>query len=235
MALITGASSGIGKQVAKTLSENGCRVILTGRDKLRLDEAYRDLYGNGHLQITADLTDEKQADNLVGQLPELTGVVFSAGITTHLPVKFIRQNDISQIFSINYESAVLLSSKLLKGKKIKKGSSLVFISSVVTRYPYFGGALYSGTKAAIEAYSKVLAFELASKGIRSNCLSPSFVNTPMVEGAGRTISAEVLERFEKSAPLGFGEPVDIANAVMFFLSDASKWITGANLVMGAIL
>jgi NAD(P)-dependent dehydrogenase (short-subunit alcohol dehydrogenase family) len=233
--LVTGASSGIGRQVALSVTESGGKVVITGRDPQRLNETYNRLTGGGHQKIISDLTDDMHVDALIEQLPQLNGAVFSAGITTHMPVKFIRKKDISQIFGINYESIVLTTSYLLKKKKLLDNSSLLFLSSVVTRFTYFGGALYTGTKAAIESYSKVLALELAPKRIRSNCLSPTFVNTPMVEGAGKTISQEVLERYEKMSPLGFGEPADVANAAVFFLSDASKWITGANLVMGAIV
>lgn len=230
--LITGASSGIGKQTAITISEYGGTVFITAREQKRLDETFKQLKGNNHQSFTADLTDEKQIHNLIENLPELNGVVYCAGITGHIPAKFIRSQDISNIFKINYEAPVLLSVKLLSKKRLKNNSSIVFLSSIATKYPYFGGALYASTKSAIEAYSKVLALELASKGIRSNCISPTFVKTPMVDDTEKTISKETLQKIEKMHPLGFGEPSDVANAIVFFLSDASRWITGANLILG---
>jgi len=230
--LVTGASSGIGKQAAVTISNHGGNVIITGRNEERLQQTLSGLKKGDHKSIAADLKNPSDIDTLLEQLPELNGIVHSAGITTHLPAKFIRQQDIDEIFDINYNVPVLLTAQLLKKKKVLNNSSIVFLSSIATKYPYFGGSVYSSTKSAIEAYSRVLALELASKKIRSNCLLPSFVQTPMVEDAGKTISKDVLEKFEKMMPLGFGEPEDVANAIVFFLSDASKWITGTNLVLG---
>ena len=94
--------------------------------------------------------------------------------------------------------------------------------------------MYTASKAALEAYCRVLALELAPKHIRANCLCPSFVESPMVEGAGEVVSQEVMDNFRKSAPLGFGQPVDVALPAIFFLSDASRWITGTSLVLGGI-
>ncbi len=230
--LITGASSGIGKQAAITISNHGGNVIITGRNEKRLQQTLNNLNSGDHKLFTADLKNSGDIDALLEKMPELNGVVHSAGITALLPAKFIRQQDIDEMFDINYNVPVLLTSQLLKKKKILSNSSIVFLSSLATKYPYFGGSLYSSTKSAIESYSKVLALELASRKIRSNCLLPSFVQTPMVEEAEKTISKEVLDKFEKMMPLGFGEPDDVANAIVFFLSDASKWITGTNLVLG---
>ena len=230
--LITGASSGIGKQAAISISNYGGRLIITGRNEDRLKETFDSLKPGEHLALTADLSIAEERDSIIEQTPEINGVVHCAGITGHLPAKFIRQQDLNEMFNINFNVPVLFTSQLLKNKKILQNSSIVFLSSITTKYPYYGGALYGSTKSAIESYSKVLALELASKKIRSNCLAPSFVQTPMVEDAEKTISKEVLDKFEKMMPLGFGEPEDVANAIVFFLSDASKWITGTNLILG---
>ena len=224
--LITGGSSGIGAAAAKACARAGAVVYLNARHEERGNAVLNQLYGKGHQLVLADLTVEEQRNRLVDEMPPLQGMVHSAGATAHMPARFIRQKNLDHLFKINYEGTVLLTARILAKKKMEKGGSFVFLSSIATKYPYFGGAIYSGTKAAIEAYSKTLAVELASKKIRANCLKPSFVKGPMVEEAGKTISEEVLKNFEKMMPLGFGEPEDVANAIVFFLSDASKWSTG---------
>lgn len=230
--LITGASSGIGAATARACAQAGAVVFLNARNEERGMAVLKELSGEGHQLVLADITDEQERNNLVDQLPVLHGIVHSAGATAHMPARFIRQKNLDQLFKVNYEAVVLLTARILAKKKAAKGGSFVFLSSIATKYPYFGGAVYSGTKAAIEAYSKTLAAELAPKKIRANCLKPSFVKGPMVEEAGKTISEEVLKNFEKMMPLGFGEPEDVAHAVVFFLSDASKWITGTELNLG---
>ena len=230
--LVTGATSGIGKKCAIDLSASGAKLVVTGRDEARLNETMTLLHGDGNSFFVADLLEFDKFASIAESLPLLDGVVHSAGITGHLPAKFIGVNDISEIMQVNYMAPVLLTAALLRKKKIANKASIVFLSSITTKYPYYGGALYGSSKAAIEAYSRVLAIELAAKGIRSNCISPSFVRTPMVEDSGKTISNDVLEKFEKMMPLGFGEPTDVSNAILSLLSDASKWVTGSNMVLG---
>lgn len=230
--LVTGASSGIGREAALSISKAGGSLILTGRDAMRLEQTYTSLSPGNHSCKALDLTNAEELEAFIDSLPELDGIVLSAGITGHLPAKYIGKDDYESFFNINYLAPVLLISRILKKKKLRNKASIVFLSSIATKYPYFGGALYSSTKAALEAYSRVLALELAPKGIRSNCISPSFVKTPMVEGAAETISSEVMDKFEKMMPLGFGEPQDVANAIVFMLSDASRWVTGSNMVLG---
>lgn len=232
--LITGASSGIGKQTAITLSEAGAILFITGRNKERLEDTYSKLHGNGHSYYTADLTVQSDIDFLVDKLPSLNGVVHSAGITKLWPTNFIRKEDIDTVFGLNFSSIVLLNSKLFNKKKLLNNASLVFISSIATKYMYYGGALYSGSKAALETYAHTLALELGPKGIRSNCISPSFVKTEMVENVEKTISKDTLDKFDKMLPFGFGDPIDIAYTILFLQSDASRWITGANIPMGTI-
>ena len=230
--LVTGATSGIGIQAAIDLSIAGATVIITGRDEARLNGTLSALHGEGHAHFIADLLDFDKFAMLAESLPILDGIVHSAGVTNHIPAKFISADDISEVMRINYMAPVLLTAALLRKKKIANKGSIVFLSSITTKYPYYGGSLYGSSKAALEAYSRVLSVELAGKGIRSNCISPSFVRTPMVEDAGKTISNDVLEKFEKMMPLGFGETSDVSHAILYLLSDASKWVTGSNMVLG---
>ncbi|OGT41729.1 MAG: hypothetical protein A3F13_08765 [Gammaproteobacteria bacterium RIFCSPHIGHO2_12_FULL_40_19] len=229
--LVTGASSGIGAQTAITISQLGAQVILSGRNGTRLNATLEQMSGYGHQIITADLTADSELNKLVEQVVGLDGIVHSAGIVKPLPVKFINQQHIEKVFNINYYSPVLLMSKLFKAKKINKGASIIFMSSISSHFPHKGGALYSASKAAINAYSKTVALEYASKKIRSNVISAAMVKTPIFYQTEKEVSKEIMDKLGEYYPLGFGEPEDIANAISFLLSDASKWITGVEIVI----
>ncbi|MEI7662880.1 MAG: SDR family oxidoreductase [Bacteroidota bacterium] len=231
--LVTGASSGLGRQTAITASEYGARVIVTGRNAERLDETWHALAGEGHLQILADLTIQADIDRLVAGLPELDGLVHSTGISDLAPARFITQEIISRTFRISFDASVLLTAAILGKKKLAKGhSSIVFISSISTRYPFVGGAMYISAKAALEAYARVLALELAPRGTRVNCIAPAFVRTPMLSETARNFSQEAVDKIEERQLMGLGDPADVANTIVFYLSDASKWISATNLILG---
>jgi NAD(P)-dependent dehydrogenase (short-subunit alcohol dehydrogenase family) len=231
--LITGASSGLGRQCAITASNHGATVFITGRNQQRLLETYDRLSGSGHHWLLADLTLDMDIDTLIRQLPQLNGVVYSTGISDLTPARFIKAEDIIKTFDISFNASVLLTSQLLAKKKLEKNAcSLVFISTISTRYPFVGGAMYISAKAALESYARVLALELAPKGIRSNSISPAFVRTPMLDDTAEKYSNEAVRKIEEQQLLGLGEPEDVANTVVFFLSDAARWITASNLIVG---
>ena len=244
--LVTGASSGIGKETALLIHRYCARVILTGRDEARLNATRDQIAGQTDISgrseensvpswmaIRADLTVEAEMDRLIDAIPPVDGVVHCAGIVGPLPVKFITQPEIDRMFSINYHVPVNLTGKMLRKKKIANHASLVFMSTIATRNPYFGGALYSGSKAALEAYSRTLALEMTTKGIRSNFIMAGLVDTPMIKNPSEEkMQAEALERYLKRYPLGIGKPGDVAGSILFFLSDASRWISGTSLILG---
>jgi len=230
--MITGASSGIGRQAAIELSEKGARLFITGKTPEKLDETFDKLHGDGHVKFAADLSDIKQIEELISHIPELDGFVHSAGISIMVPIKYIKTENIREVFAVNYESAVSLISKAFAQKKIAKKASLVFISSLATTNPLFGGALYTGSKLALEGFSKTLSVEYSSKGIRSNCICPAYVFSPMVDEAKQNLSAEFVEKFKTMHPNGFGYPIDVAHVISFLLSDNSRWINGQNINLG---
>ncbi|WP_121667716.1 SDR family NAD(P)-dependent oxidoreductase [Mesonia aquimarina] len=229
--LVTGASSGIGAQTAITLASVGATLIILARNKDRLNDVFNQLKGENHRVILADLTNAVQLENLIDQLPKLDGIVHSVGMVRPFPIKFIGQKQINQLFEVNYTASVLLTSKLFKAKKINNTASLVFMSSISSHFAHKGGALYAGSKAAINAYSKTIALEYAPQKIRSNVISAAMVRTPIFEEAEKAVSKEMMDKHGEHYPLGFGEPEDVANAILFLLSNASKWITGTELVM----
>lgn len=232
--LITGASSGIGRQTAIMAAQAGATLILTARDQNRLMQTKETIRKTETVHLFyGDLTLEQDRNALVAELPELDGVVHCAGIVGPLPVKFITQPDIDRMFAINYHAPVNLTSLLLRKKKVLHGASLVFMSTIATRNPYFGGALYSGAKAALEAYSKTLSLEMQPKGIRSNCIMAGLVETPMIENPSeQNMQEEALKRYLARYPMGVGKPEDVAATIIFFLSDDSRWISGTSLIMG---
>lgn len=222
--LITGASSGIGKEIAIQCSNAGANVIITGRDRNRLSETINNIK-NG-ISYICNLSDENDISELVTKLPSIDGVIFCAGISEYLPIKFVNKNRIHNIFSVNFDSQVILTQQLTKHKKINKNASLIYISSIASKLGVAGTAMYASSKAALNAYMKVTASELANQNIRVNSICPGIVITPMGEKA-QSMSNEV----ENDYPLGLGQPIDIAGPCIFLLSSASKWITGTELII----
>lgn len=228
--LVTGASSGIGRATAIACALLGANVIITGRNGERLRDVYTSLEGANNQMIICDLDDEEQVISLVKQLPELDGVVYCAGTLKSVPVKFIQRNDLDAIFDTNYFSTVRLNTNILIDRRLKRGASIVFISSVAAdRVAEAGNAIYSSAKAAISAYAKVLAVELSGRRTRVNCVAPGMVRTPFLKNF--SVDEEQFAEDEKKYPLGYGEPTDVAYAVTYLLSDAARWITGTSLLL----
>lgn len=223
--LITGASSGLGASVAEECSKLGATVFITGRNESRLNQTFEKLAGEGHTQIVADLTKPQDVAMLTEILPTVDGLALCAGITKTLPVKFINDGVINEIFQTNTISSMQLIQQLLKKKKVAKKGSIVFISSISTAYADKGNSIYAASKGALNSFSKVLALEGAAQGIRSNCIQPGFVPSRMLEAG--IVTEEQLQEELKKYPLGFGEPTDIAYGVTYLLSNAAKWVTGS--------
>jgi NAD(P)-dependent dehydrogenase (short-subunit alcohol dehydrogenase family) len=235
--LITGASSGIGSQIAISVSQMGGKVIITGRDEGRLQETYNQLDGNGHVMLTADLKDPVQVEKLIESLPQLDGLVMNAGAVEAYPIKFLTVDKIKDTFNLNFDAIVLLIAGITRKRKLNKEGSVVFISSISSRFPPKGGAMYSSAKAALQTFSKVVALENSIQKIRANCILPGMVKTALYDEVEKTVTKESMDAHIASYPLGVGYPEDVANAAVFLLSDASRWITGTNLVIdgGCIL
>jgi len=229
--LITGASSGIGRATAIECSKLGAKVIISGRNMERLQETMSSLEGNGHFLFQSDLTNISEIDELVNNLPHLSGLVNCAGIVQTIPFIFIKQEAINSIFNVNFFAPLYLSQQLVKKKKLEKEASIVFVSSIdgpVTAH--IGNSMYAASKGAVTAIAKNMAVELAAKKIRVNCVLPGMTRTPLIINEG--ITEEQLDEDMKLYPLKrYGQPVEIARAIIYFLSDASSWTTGANLIV----
>ena len=164
--------------------------------------------------------------SLTEQVPPLDGIVHSAGIGHRLPCKMITGKDVDEVLGVNFKSAVLLQAELLRGKKIKKSSSIVFIASRAAASPSVGNALYSASKGAIISYAKCLSLELAPRQVRVNCICPAMVWTDLILQGGLT--REDLEKEQQKYPLKrYGRPEDISGLAVYLLSDVSSWMTGS--------
>ena len=229
--LITGASSGIGREAAILISRSGARCVILGRNSDRLSDTLNALEGEGHQAIVADLLLENDRKSITQKVDGIDGVVHAAGLVAPFPIKFLSDEKISETFDINYKAPVLLTKALLASKCLNDKASHVFISSISADHPHKGGSLYAGSKSALQAFSKTLALETYHLGMRSNCVSPAMVKTPMYDKAEAGMSKESMDEHVSKYPLGVGEPEDVANAIIYLLSDASKWITGINITL----
>lgn len=228
--LITGAAGGIGRATSLECSKMGARLFLTDLDENGLLETYKMLDGAGHSCIVANLTEQEELDTLVSQLPRLDGFVSNAGITKPMPVKFINQADLERVMSVNTYAPIYLTQRLCRKKLFNEGASLVFtvsVGGIYTTAP--GNAIYGSSKGALQVFMKNVALEMAPK-IRCNSVNPGMINTGLVKNGN--YSDEDKSRDLKTYPLGrYGEPRDVALAIVYLLSDASSWITGHALVV----
>lgn len=226
--LITGASSGIGKATAIECSKLGATLIITARNEERLKNTLDQLEGKGHMMIVADLSNEDDILALVEQCPKLDGVVNNAGVSSSKPLAFISQKELTKVYSANIFAPMLIIRWLLKKKRINDYGSLVFTSSVASDCSTIANGVYGSSKSALTAYMRYCAKELANKGIRSNSVHPGIIETSLIHGGA--VSEEDLQVEVGNYPLGrFGKPEEIAYAIIYLLSDASKWTTGISL------
>ncbi|MGF6845072.1 NAD(P)-dependent dehydrogenase (short-subunit alcohol dehydrogenase family) [Chitinophaga sp. W3I9] len=231
--LITGASSGIGKQIAISIASMGAKVILVARNAEKLTNVKELLDGAGHVVLSLDITDEIAIAAAVDKIPPLDGIVHAAGILKLAPIKILDFDQLKQITETNYLAPVNLTRLLLNKKKIQSAASVVFLTSVNGVYTAVKGfGAYAGSKSALNSISKVMALEYASRKIRFNTIAPGMIKTEMYHEMIKQVSDESVKEDKLKYPLGdYGEPEDVANAAIFLLSAASKWITGTTLVV----
>jgi NAD(P)-dependent dehydrogenase (short-subunit alcohol dehydrogenase family) len=235
--LVTGASSGIGRQCAITCSHMGATVTIFGRDQNRLMETLSIMEDpERHSVVAVDLIEyekvEDEVRKVVSKKGKIEGLINCAGISTTLPLNAVSPQKMERFFQTNVIGAINLTRLIIKSSHFSEaGGSIIFISSVMGVVGETGKTLYSMTKGALIAAVKSMAIELAARKIRINCISPGVVETPMSKNAVYSRNEESLNKIKSLHPLSLGQPEDVANACVFLLSDASRWITGTNLIV----
>lgn len=229
--LVTGASSGIGRAVAIECARMGAIVVLTGRDETRLQETLSRMTGEGHRIVCGDLSMAEGIDAVVAQVPEMDGMVNAAGISMLKPAIALKEKDLQNVFGINCFSPMLLTKALVKQKKLRNGSSLVYISSISGRSNIATAlSTYGASKSALSAYVKYAALELSGRQIRCNAILPGRIETGLLQNG--TMSEEELQQDIARYPLKrYGQPEEVAQAAIYLLSDAARWVTGTELTI----
>ena len=227
--LVTGASSGIGRAVAVECSRMGAVVFLSARNEVRLRETLGMLEGEGHRMIIADLTDGAALKRLADEVPVLDGAVLNAGVGGLTPVLGITAERLEAMQQVNLNAPILLTRALVKQRKMKKPSSIVFTSSAAGVYrTSAGNAVYATTKCGIDAFMRTAALELAPRGIRCNSVNPAMTETELTAQLGMS-EEERAQNLLRYPLRRYGRPEEIAYGVIYLLSDASAWTTGTAL------
>ncbi|MPT05103.1 MAG: SDR family oxidoreductase [Delftia sp.] len=226
--LVTGASSGLGRQVAISCAQRGAHVIITGRDASRLQQTFDQLEGKGHRQILAEQTSSEERAALVHSIPALHGVVHCAGKQMLSPIRLLSETLMTKMYEVNFLAPVMLTQQLFQNRKIEPAASIIFMLSTSAHIGTPAVGPYSAMKSGLLGIIRCLAMEQGKHRIRVNGISPSVVPTPMW---GDNDQTEPLQAQRARHPLGLGTPEDVANAAIYLLSDASRWVTGTSLVM----
>lgn len=233
--LITGASSGIGRSIAELLDKLGAKVILVARREDKLQEVLATLENKASCYYMADLSELDSIEDLVkaivAEQGTLDGFVHSAGITSARPLKMIKPAVLHEVMNINFYSFVELCRCIsVKRRFSENGCNIVGISSVSSIQGNSSKTAYAASKAAMDASIRCMAKELSDKKFRVNSVAPAMIETEIYDtftnyskGSG---DAEVVMARQY---LGLGKPVDVANMVVFLLSDASSFITGSTI------
>jgi NAD(P)-dependent dehydrogenase (short-subunit alcohol dehydrogenase family) len=232
--LVTGASSGIGRCTAILLSRLGAQVILTGRNKHRLEETAASLEGP-HLAEAFDLSDPASISGWLSRLVvttgPLNGLVHCAGVDSLVPLRALSISLLEKVMRINFEAAAVLTKEFSRRQIHKPGASIVLVASVAGLVGVHGKPAYSASKGALIAFAKSAALELARLGLRVNCVAPAYVRTEMYDAAVAALTPEQVDKLASAQPLGLGDPMDVAYSIAFLLAETARWITGTVLTV----
>lgn len=233
--LVTGASSGIGRSAAILISRCGGKVILNGRNKERLKQTLFKMDGEGHRILPFDLSNldgiESYIDSSIkadGQ--RLDGAVFAAGIGAGSVIRSENLENLQCVMQVNFLSYFSVLKACSSRRILNDGGSIVAVSSRAARDPDKAQLSYASSKAAMDSASEVAALEFAKRKVRVNTVQPEMVDTPMSAAFFESVSPEQQEEFY---PLGALTAEDVANMIVFLLSDMSSKLTGQHIYLSA--
>jgi 3-oxoacyl-[acyl-carrier protein] reductase len=228
-ALVTGATGGIGAEIAKTLHAQGAHVVLSGTREAVLAEMAKAL-GDRVSVAAANLADAESVDGLVGRAESATGqldiLVANAGITKDGLLMRMKDEDWEQVLKVNLESYFRLSRAAMRGMMKRRFGRVIGITSVVGVTGNPGQANYAASKAGMIGFSKALAQEVATRGITVNCVAPGFIESPMTDALTDAQKAQILTTIP-AARLGTG--AEVAAACAYLASDEAAYMTGQTL------
>jgi 3-oxoacyl-[acyl-carrier protein] reductase len=228
-ALITGASGGIGAEIARVLHKAGAVVVLSGTRRDALDALAAELGERAHV-CPADLSDPAAADALVAAAEAAAGplaiLVNNAGLTRDMLALRMKDEDWQKVIDVDLSAPFRLSRAALKGMLRRRAGRIIGIGSIVGTTGNPGQANYAAAKAGLAGMTKALAQEVGSRGITVNMVAPGFIETPMTDA----LSEAQKTKLSEAIPLGrLGKPADIAASVLYLASDEAGWVTGATL------
>lgn len=228
-ALVTGASGGIGSEIARTLHAQGAVVGLSGTRREALDALAGEL-GDGAHVLPCDLSVANDIDTLIERseaaLGEIDILVNNAGLTRDNLFARVADSDWEKVFSVNLTAAFKLSREALRGMVRRRSGRIISITSVVAITGNPGQSAYVAAKAGLTGMTKALAQEVATRNITVNCVAPGFIASAMTDALNEKQRAMILDRVPAKR---LGAPIDVAAAVAFLASEQSGYITGQTI------
>jgi 3-oxoacyl-[acyl-carrier protein] reductase len=227
VAVVTGGARGIGLAIGQALAEAGAKVALVDVDEGESQAAAASLPGSGHAGFRGDVTDPESIQGVFQAVEEDLGeikiLVNNAGITRDNLLLRMSGEEWDQVLSVNLKGAFNATKAVARGMMKRREGSIVNIASVIGLMGNAGQANYAASKAGLIGFTKSIAREFASRGVRCNAIAPGFIKTAMTD----KLNPDVVEGLKSQIPMGtLGEPVDVARVVRFLAGPGAAYITG---------